>query len=199
MKYILIAFLTIISINASKADSWNPPKVEVYYSADSTYYVRVLPMHVPEKYGDWRQAKANKKRKFSPQDTAITPCHAIMYKHTVKGDSLVWQENLINRIAPVAVLVANDGKYLVTFDNWGSLGYGVDVFVVYDQKGMLLKRHNLEDVSPFPINTYFRSISSIWWKCGAKFLDSKTIEIYFQDEDKKVESRKYNLVSLKIQ
>jgi hypothetical protein len=46
----------------------------------------------------------------------------------------------------------------VTFDNWYSMGYGVDVLAIYDDKGMLLKRHMLEDISPFPINTYEMSI-----------------------------------------
>ena len=41
----------------------------------------------------------------------------------------------------------------------------------------------LEDISPFPINTYSRSVSSLWWRYDAKFLDKSRIEICFVDEN----------------
>jgi hypothetical protein len=86
----------------------------------------------------------------------------------------------------------------VTFDNWYSMGYGVDVLAIYDDKGMLLKRHMLEDISPFPINTYGRSISSIWWRCGQKFIDDNEVEICFKKEGSEPVRRIYDIEELKI-
>lgn len=121
-----------------------------------------------------------------------------MFKRVHNEDSLIWNENLINSIAPESAIVSNDGKYLTTFDNWASLGYGVNVLVVYDLKGMLIKRHNLEEISPFPINRYMISVSSMWWRCGAEFVDERNVKLCFLDKEKNVEIRNYSLQELKI-
>jgi hypothetical protein len=175
------------------ADSWAPPKTKDYYNEDKTYFVRIVPRTVPEKFWKWMNAKPRQKNRFSPADTTIIPCHAIMYKKTKNGDSLVWKKKLINEIAPVSAFVSNDAKYLVTFDNWHSMGYGVDVMVYYDNQGNLLIRHMLEDISPFPINTYSMSVSSIWWRCDTKFLDNKRLEICFEDDKETIIRKTYNL------
>jgi hypothetical protein len=143
-------------------------------------------------------ASPRKKKRFTARDTTLIPCHAFMYKRTSDGDSLIWEEQLINVVAPQYVIVADQGTYMITFDNWFSVGYGVDVMVVYDQKGRLLKRHMLEDISPFPINTYTLSISSLWWRCGQKILDDNTLEICFMNKDDEKLTRLYNLKELKI-
>lgn len=140
------------------ADSWRASKVKDYYNSDSSYYVRVVPTEIPEKYWNWINASAKQKNKFSPQDTTIIHCHAMMFKKTAGGDSLLWNKKLINKISPVDALVSDYGEYFVTFDNWHSLGYGIDVLAIYDAKGMLLKRHMLEDISPFAINIHMKEV-----------------------------------------
>jgi hypothetical protein len=198
MKYlILIAFLIGVVFPVF-SDSWREPRVIEYYSSDSTYYVKIIPRTVPEKYDKWLNAPARKKKKFTAQDTTVVPCHAKMFRKSHTGDSLIWEQKLINRIAPVTAIVSDDGKYLITFDEWFSLGYGVDVMVVYDERGMLLKRYALEDISPFPINTYKMSISSIWWRCGQKFIDNQNLEICFVNENNEKVSAIYDLKELKI-
>ena len=175
------------------ADSWAPPKTKDYYNEDETYFVRIVPRTVPEKFWKWMNAKPWQKSRFSPADTTIIPCHAIMYKKTKNGDSLVWKKKLINETAPVSAFVSNNARYLVTFDNWHSMGYGVDVMVYYDNQGNLIKRHMLEDISPFPINTYSMSVSSIWWRCDTKFLDNNRLEICFKDDKETIIRKTYNL------
>ena len=181
------------------ADSWAPPKTKDYHNEDQTYFVRIVPRTVPEKFWKWMNAKPGQKKRFSPADTTIIPCHAIMYKKTKNGDSLVWKKNLINEIAPVSAFVSNDARYIVTFDNWHSMGYGVDVMVYYDHEGNLLKRHMLEDISPFPINTYSISVSSIWWRCHTKFLDNSRLEICFKDEKETIVKKIYNLDEKRVE
>ena len=198
MRQLAVAVLVLLTCYSASADSWAPPKVTDYYSADSSYFVRVVPRCVPDKYYKWFRASGKRKKRFSPQDTTIVPSHAMMYKRTAHSDSLMWKEKLINQIAPVSALVSSDGKHFVTFDNWHSMGYGVDVLAVYDEKGMLIRRHMLEDISPFPINTYQRTISSIWWRCGQRFIDDEQIEICFNNEEKESENKIYSLSELKI-
>ncbi|MCC3155816.1 hypothetical protein LJ737_01110 [Hymenobacter sp. 15J16-1T3B] len=178
------------------ADSWDLPTTYDYYSADSSYFVRIVPLLVPDKYYRWQAAKLKRKNRFSAADTVIVPCHAMLYQRTPTGPRLIWKESLINRIAPVEALVSNDGRYVVTFDNWSSMGYGVDVMVVYNNQGHLLKRYNLEQLSPFPINQYMRSISSMWWRCDAGFVAADRIAICFQTQDKKTQNRTYSLAKL---
>lgn len=199
MRIYLITLVIAFIGYESKADSWPPPKITDYYNSDKSYFVRIVPRTVPEKYWDWLEAKPEQRKKFSPADTTIIHCHAIMYKKTKSGDSLVWKKKLINEIAPVSAFVSNDAAFLVTFDNWHSMGYGVDVMAYYDNQGNLIKRHMLEDISPFPINTYSRSVSSIWWRCGANFLDKQRLEICFVDENEKTAKKIYNLNEKRVE
>jgi len=189
----LTIFCILVLSFKTMADSWPPPKTKDYYNDTKTYFVRIVPRTVPEKFWKWINAKPKQKKHFSPADTTIIPCHAIMYKRTKNGDSLVWKKNLINQIAPVSAFVSNDVRYLVTFDNWHSMGYGVDVMVYYDNQGNLIKRHMLEDISPFPINTYSISTSSIRWRCDSRFLDNNRLEICFKDEKETILKKVYNL------
>jgi hypothetical protein len=127
--------------------------------------------------------------------TILTFCHAILYKIENSDTTEVWNKKLTNAIMPEFVIVANDGSSIVTFDNWSSLGYGPDVMVTYDRNGILIKKYKLEDFSPFPINDYLHSVSSIWWNCGAKYIDNQTIQICFQDEKKAIKTKQYNLTT----
>jgi hypothetical protein len=83
---------------------------------------------------------------------------------------------LVNDVAPVDALVANDGKYLVTFDNWHRLGYGDDVVAIYDAHGRLIRKYALIDILPLDyIETLQRSVSSLHWGRGHFFADDDTL------------------------
>jgi len=178
------------------ADESRIPLPHDYYSADSNHFLRVVPLSIPAKYYQWQQAKPKRKARFSPQDTLVVACHAILYQRTPNGPHIVWKQDLINQVAPTTVLVSNDGRYVVTFDNWSSMGYGVDVMVVYDHQGYLLKRYNLEQISPFPINLYDRTISSIWWRCETQFTAPDQLSICFLTKDKRTKICPYSLTEL---
>lgn len=193
-RYLLLVGLIFLS-RSLIADSWETPKIEKYFSKDSTFMVKVYPTYIPKNYWKWNLAKPNSMKHVSAKDTTIIHCYAILYKVTNKDTVEVWNKQLINRIMPQDVIVSDDGKSIVTFDNWGSLGYGVDVMVTYDKNGGLIKRYQLEEFSPFPINDYLISISSIWWRCGAKYIDNQTIEICFQNNTKNILTRQYNLTT----
>ena len=197
MKAIFL-ILCLLFAHLSLADSWSPPKTKRYYSPDSSYFVDIVPQHIPTKYYAWRGAKPHKKHRFAATDTIVTPCSAAMFRLQGPDTVKVWEQQLINRVAPLSALVSNDGHYLVTFDNWASVGYGVDVLAVYDEQGLLLKRYTLDEFSPFPLNTYRRSISSLWWMCAARLTAPHQVEICFQNEKKEQKRRSFNLETLQF-
>lgn len=187
-------FILLFTSDLIIADTWAIPKITVYFSQDSTYMLKVFPRHIPDKYFKWKSSKPRKLKNFTEQDTTIIPCYAILYKIERDDTIQIWNRNLINYIMPVYAIISNDGKSIVTFDNWYTSGYGQETMVTYDEKGNLTKRYRLEDFSPFPINDYLISISSIWWRCGARYIDEQTIEICFKDKDENIKTRLFNLI-----
>ena len=77
---------------------------------------------------------------------------------------VLWAQPLSNAVAPVEALVSDTGRYVVTFDNWHSLGYGPNVVVIYGAEGQLLRSFSLEDLlSEAELRLVFRTVSSRWW------------------------------------
>jgi len=175
MKKYLLAALSLIIVYNLYADTWQPPTIKTYFSQNGKYMIKVIPTEYPDKYWDWKQSK--EKKKYSKSDTTLIPCHAILY-HIYKNDTIhIWNKPLVNRVAPISAIVANDGSSIATFDNWSNLGYGNDVFVIYNENGELINKYELEFFSPFDIDDYMISVSSIWWRCGEKYSKSGLIEI----------------------
>ncbi len=197
MKFLLAFWLFSIP-TLVLADSWEPPKTKRYFSANGQYFIEIVPTKIPEKYSQWRMATPKRKAKFKPTDTTIIPCHARFFKIQDKDTIKLWEQKLINHISPMTALVSNDGAYVVTFDNWASLGYGLDVMVVYNAKGELLKRYQLDDFSPFPLNAYQLSISSIWWRCGASFASDRELKICFLTDNKQQAYKTYDLAKFQF-
>jgi len=70
---------------------------------------------------------------------------------------------LANPVAPVDFLVTDRG-YLVTLDNWGSMGYG-KIAVFYSPNGDVIQSFELKDLfSADEISRFGHSVSSIWWR-----------------------------------
>ncbi|WP_345222801.1 hypothetical protein [Hymenobacter koreensis] len=178
------------------ADKWPPPRVQDYYSSDRNYFVRVFPRTVPEKYYKWQQAAPKQKRRFSAQDTVIVPCYAVLFARTGSSPRMIWRQNLVNQVAPVEAMVSDDGKYVVTFNNHHSVGYGQDVMVVYNHQGSLLRQYNLEQISPFPLNRYLASRSSIWWQCKTSLVEAGKLKLCFVTRDSVTQSKVYSLAKL---
>ena len=208
MKNLLfnIIFLFLVFIPyCSKADVWDSPKVKEYYSKNKKYKFVVFPKIVPDKYYKWkyyketrelRRSKQKKKVKFlnsiTENDTIITPCHGQLYYISGNDTILIWDRRLLNEESPVYAIVSNDGSSVVTFDNWYSTGYGGNVMVVYNEKGDALRSYKLEEISPYPLNDYLISISSIHWLSDAYFIDNTRLEIVFMNENKHTKNRIYN-------
>src|SRR5690554_1124929 len=191
---IILILMFVIGLNIdSFADTWRNPEITDYYSENGLYMLRVFPSEIPENYSKWKVAKQKKKEKFSAKDTTIIKCHAILFKTTDSDTTIIWEQKLINQISPVFAIIANDGSSIVTFDNWYSYGYGIDVMVAYDEAGGLIERYKLEEFSPIPINEFQMSISSLWlwWRCGVKYIDNNTVEICFRHENGNIKRSRY--------
>ncbi len=202
--YPLLLFLSISF--TGKADVWTKPAVKEYYSQNKTYKFVVYPSVTPDKYEEWHKyriidsklSKAEQKKKerffsdLTASDTVLVPCTGILYH--ISGDDTVkiWERKLLNAVCPVNANVSDDGSSVVTFDNWYSNGYGMNVMVVYNGKGDAKRTYKLEEITPYPLNDYFTSISSIWWDAGTRFIDKDRIEISFQNEKHVVKKRIYN-------
>lgn len=206
LHYFLIFFGIMVSVIA-KADYWDNPRVETYYSENKKYKLVINPGIIPDKYYQWKYYKngkhpqtkkiLRKKKKFmqsiSGQDTTLIPCTAELYRINDTDSILIWEKTLLNYVCPAYAIIANDGSSIATFDNWYWIGYGVNVFVVYNEKGEAKRTYKLEEISPFPLNDYFMSISSLYWRKEARYIDNERIEIVFRTDSKKLAKRIYNV------
>ena len=190
---VVLIFIFLIQQTSISADVWPPASIKVFKSDNGRFFLKVFPTIIPENYYRWHMATAKRKSRFKEKDTTIVLCHAIFSKIEGNDTVEIWNKRLINSYSPVYVIIADDGRSIVTFDNWGNIGYGLDVMVIYNESGGLVRRYRLEDFSPFPINEYPMSISSIYWRCWAKYLDNKSVEICFQPEKGEKKIRRYNL------
>lgn len=212
LPYVLTLIGVFVSMVA-KADIWELPSVKTYYSENREFKLIVTPKIEPLKYYAWIYYKDNghpqtkkilrKKKKFmqsiTAQDTIMIHCTAELYRMQGSDSTLVWKRTLLNDVCPVNAIIANDGSSIATFDNWYFMGYGVNVFVVYDEKGDAKKTYKLEEITPFALNDYPRSISSIYWREIVEYVENDKIKIVFKTEDKKEVTKIYNIKQLEFE
>lgn len=211
-----LCILTLLGILVSiytKADVWESPGVKIYYSENKEYKLVITPNITPEKYNLWNYYKSNRhpqtkknlrqKEKFmqhiSKQDTVLIPCTGELYRINNNDTLLIWNRPLLNDVCPEFAIIANDGSSVATFDNWFWKGYGVNVFVIYNEKGDAKKTYKLEEISPFPLNDYLMSISSLFWRKEAIYTENKQIEITFITAKEIQVTRIYNVNNLEFE
>lgn len=167
---ILTAFVFIIigCVSNVHADSWRLPTKEKYYSPNKKYYLEVTPKKLESQlqyFGDKVDGKENAGAAREMKDNRAKG--AFYARRAGGGYSRKWEIALVNEVSPVNVIISDDGAYVVTFDNWHSVGYGDDVVVIYNAQGALIKKFGLEDLlTEGDIETLPHSVSSIWWGGG---------------------------------
>jgi hypothetical protein len=136
------------------ADSWAPPVTFIDISENKKYlaYVepvseilnRKVPLLKVYKIND-----INSKRKEYDSNSTDEKVRLTFWKDQVKqwedGKQItyIWEQNLSNMISPITAFVSDDGKYVVTLDNWYGLGHGDDVIAFYKKEGQI-KKYSLE-------------------------------------------------------
>jgi hypothetical protein len=138
---------------AVQADTWAAPQTTTYDSANGTRrFTTIPPGHPGNPETDRKKARCFGRLEEKQKDGSYT---------------LVWEKQLSNAVSPVSALVGDGGDYVVTFDNWHSMGRGNNVVVIYGPKGKLVRELGLHDfltgdeVMRLPI-----SVSSTWWGEG---------------------------------
>lgn len=160
---ILVCGLLVLAPCAVEADSWAQPRVKKYTSASGGYSFTVEPLlpdnqllYFEERSEGKADAGANSEY---PKGRLVAP-----------SGEVLWERKLVNQVSPVSALVSAGGRFVITFDNWYSVGHGSDVVVIYGQSGQVIRRLSLGDIvgrrraSQFP-----SSISSIWWSGDHRF------------------------------
>jgi len=138
--------LALFVSSSSQADSWFGPTPKTYSSSFGTYRLTVFP------------------GQRSGADIG-TACEALLEILDGRKYTELWRRPLQNEVAPVDVLVSNQGGRFVTFDNWASMGYGDTAIVVYNEAGEVVRKLALTDVmSQELFERQVRTVSSIWWR-----------------------------------
>jgi hypothetical protein len=164
----LLAFaalwLAALGGGAARADSWAMPEVTTTLSANGQFRFTVTP-------GDIEPPPPPRDAREDSQPVPRLASQGLLEKRIAKSKwQPVWAGPLANQVAPVTVLVADDGRHVATFDNWGSLGHRDHVIVIYGPDGTLVRSLSLTDLMPEDyIAALPRSVSSIYWSKDESF------------------------------
>lgn len=173
-----------IGVGVANADSWLPPKTEIYLSANGQFRLTITPGDIDSPL-NYFQAKIEGK-------SLPEPLGPIGFFERLQDGKWrhVWSNKLVNEVSPVSALVSDDGHRVVTFDNWHSAGYGGDVVVIYGNDGSLLRSFALDQiVPPYFVDGFERSVSSIWWQDSDPKIAGQMLELGFS-APAKVEGQK---------
>ncbi|MDR1755724.1 MAG: hypothetical protein LBR65_02030 [Culturomica sp.] len=188
-KYLCSILFVVISTVSVFADDWENLRIITIYSDNKEYMLMIYPIEYPN---DYFTAKYQKQLKKGIVTDSIVSSHAILY-HICNSDTIeVWNRPLVNSQSPVNAIVANDGKSIVTIDDWYSKGYE-HTLVIYGEDGELIKDFELKDITPFPLEQYFYSISSIHWGGKVEYLDNDRMKIFFRNKNEEEQTRVFNI------
>jgi hypothetical protein len=164
-----LLFLMLL-VTSALADSWLPPSVQHYTSADGNWRLTIYPRPLTNQL-DYFKDKVDGKRDAGgvPGDTQKSPVGHM--EHRLDGRWLTaWKAPLANDVAPVDAVVSNSGES-VTLDNWHGMGWGDDAVVAYAANGTEVRKLGLSDFLPkYYIDALPHSVSSIHWR-GAPRID----------------------------
>jgi len=189
VKKKLILALFIINAICVSADVWQSSRITLTYSQNNEYMLKVYPRYIPDKFST---AKYQRQLRKGIVTDSIVPSHAVLY-HISNSDTIeIWNKPLVNRTSPASAIVANDGTSVVTINDWYMAGYQ-HTLVIYGENGELIEDFELKDISPFPLEHYSRSISSIYWRENVEYLDNDRIEIHFINRKDEKTIRVFNI------
>ncbi len=164
---ICVAAVSTFNPSVACADSWSMPGTETTESASGQYRFTVEPAPIESQLSFFaEEARAERE---GQQVERPTPIGLLERKNGAEVWEPVWAGPLVNHVAPVSALVADDGRYVVTFDNWHSVGRGENVIVIYGPDGSLVRSMALTDLLPETyISALSHSVSSTSWQHDAK-------------------------------
>ena len=144
------------------ADSWAPAEVMVATSPNGEIILRVIP---GGRHGPVGALKGNR------------TAEGKWFRFRDNRYELYQTAQLVNPVAPISVVVGNDGA-AATLDNWAGVGHG-DVVAIYDPTGKVRKKYRLGDLySSSAIAKMRHSVTSIWWRCRTTINPRGELELH---------------------
>lgn len=163
-----VLFILVGSI-AAKADTWALPTEKTVCSSNNRYCLKITPKKLAGQLEYFQDKVDGKPNAGADKKVEENYCKGEFFAKDSRGRSKkLWTIPLVNEVSPVSALVSEDGSYVVTFDNWHTMGYGDNAVVIYRASdGSLVRKLALIDF--LTENDYMklsRSVSSIWWAGG---------------------------------
>ena len=161
----LVISIALLAGSGASADSWTLPSRQTFTSPSGRFEVDIYPKRLSSQlhyfddkvHGRSDAGGVTGLRENSPR-AVMYSVNRLGLRHRLLGFRLV------NEVAPVSALVSDDGRRLVTFDNWHGMGYGDDVVVIYRSDGTLVRKFSLEELlTAEDVRELPRSISSRYW------------------------------------
>jgi hypothetical protein len=163
----LAALLPFLLSAIAYADSFGPPMESVVSSPNGKFFLFIAPRNT--KLSPQLQATTGSEEQRREFDL-VRSCHAILFAGG--GKAPVWRWKLVNDHGPMQAFVSDDGRYVVTTDDYAAAGHGDNVLVIYKAQGELVRRFKLtelltaEEIKAAPAST-----SSIHWIRGKVQID----------------------------
>ncbi len=164
-----------VPANTVKADQWSLPTTESFLSGNGEYSFVVVPA------GDTLDSKyiQDSHEYDHPANTQAPADNALGILYHLALDSIFepcWISELSNRTRPVLALVHDEGKWVVTFDEWAHLGRSNNTVVIYDHLGVKTRGLALEDMlTTSKILNLPNSVGSTWWRISAEFVNGQDL------------------------
>lgn len=141
------------------------PKTRKYWSKNHQYVFKVEPRRILTQLAYFQDLVEGSEDPGSASGQKVVPCTDTLYRNRrLWSDKKIGSKPLSNDVAPVEAAVSSDGQYVVTFDNWHSVGYGDDDVVIFGPQGKLIRKFSWEDLLGHDAQNVTHSVSSRWWR-----------------------------------
>jgi hypothetical protein len=176
-----------VPVGKVAADSWLPAQVETYFSDDKKIRVTITPRDLASNLA-YFEDKVEEREPAGQKPGGVDKANMVLERKQASGKwQILWQRPLLNDVAPVSTLISKSGKYVVTFDNWHSMGHGDNVVVIYGPDGKLIRSMALSDFLPKEyISALPGSVSSLHWSGKHRISadeEALTLEVRFPGSD----------------
>jgi hypothetical protein len=151
------------------ADSWMLPETETYFSPGKGCRLTVVPRDLEDQLA-YFEAKMASAEKPGQRPGGPPQAQGTLERRLPDGQwERIWSRTLVNDVAPVDALVSDRMDYVVTFDNWHSVGFGDDAIVIYDIAKNGVRTFSVEKLlGPDYFAALPRSVSSVQWRSDAR-------------------------------